>query len=124
MDNRLMDIRGGCVAGLRLAVELAMLGSPSKTVTHFVDNPQHGLVLLWHVEPDAVPLPVPLNHVSAVSVVREWLSAQPGERYIDRLDHDGDNGEGWRVYNEEWGHVGPYRYAVFAVQPCWAWYGK
>jgi hypothetical protein len=124
MDNRQIDVRGDCDTGLRLAVELAMLGAPGQRVTHFVDDPANGLVLLWSAEAKASPLPVPLNATECVSLVRAWLTAQPAKRRIDEMDHDGENREGWRLYTEEWGHVGPYHYAVFAVQPCWAWYGK
>jgi hypothetical protein len=46
-------------------------------------------------------------------------------RWDGWCDHDGSNGDGWRIYTGEWGHVGEHGYrAPFAVRPIVAWYGK
>jgi hypothetical protein len=70
----------------------------------------------WH------PFPTPVDAAAATDVVARWLEAAA---YGGQPDHDGDNGKGWRVYTESWGHVAPYDYrALVAVEPRWAMYGK
>ncbi len=85
------------------------------------DEPVFTLILLWHEERDAVPLPYPLELDEAASFVKGWLKRAP---FPAEPDHDGSNGKGWRVFNEAWGHVAGHHYAFAAIQPAWAMYGK
>ena len=40
-------------------------------------------------------------------------------------DHDGSNGDGWRVYTGHWGHMPTHGHsAPYAIRPIVAWYGK
>lgn len=39
-------------------------------------------------------------------------------------DHDGDNGKGFFIFNESWGHVFGEWQAFIAIEPIWAMYGK
>lgn len=70
---------------------------------------------------DFIPFLVPLAATACSVIVSEWLKQQD---YGEKPDHDGDNGKGWRVYNESWGHVDNDREAICGIQPSWAWYGK
>lgn len=84
------------------------------------------LVLRWgsedHVkEGGPVNLPFKLDALGSADFAWRWLSEQ---NYGRQPDHDGDNGHGWRLLTGAWGHVAGDRYAVCAVVPEWAMYGK
>lgn len=79
------------------------------------------LILLWHQEQNAQPLPFALDGPGMFEFVRSFLKTAD---YGRQPDHDGDNGKGWRVFVEGWGHVADSQSVVFAVQPAWAMYGK
>jgi hypothetical protein len=79
------------------------------------------LVLFWTADHAMTPLPAPMGPADVEPFVRTWLQAA---EYGPEPDHDGDNSMGWRVYNEAWGHVGPYRTAICAIEPVWLMHGK
>lgn len=82
------------------------------------------LVFRWSKEDgrkNSVPLPFKLDAAGAADWAERWL----GEADFGRQpDHDGHNKKGWRVFTGNWGHVGSDHYAVCAVIPSWAMYGK
>lgn len=80
------------------------------------------LILFWHEERGNVPLPFPLGLDETIQFVQNWLKVtdMPGRP----PDHDGNNGMGWCIFTEGWGHVAGSHYAIVAIQPAWAMYGK
>lgn len=79
------------------------------------------LILYWTESPKATRLPYPMTIAQAAEFVLGWLDN------VDRgrePDHDGSNGKGWALYNEDWGHVDDEWEAFAAVEPVWALYGK
>ena len=66
-------------------------------------------------------LPYAMQGRALVEFAWHWLLTAD---YGRQPDHDGSNEEGWRVYNETWGHVGSSHYAFVAIRPVWAMYGK
>lgn len=108
----------------------------------YIDDPEKGLVFLWAVG-DGVkgnPFPCAYGGNMMAEIAWAWLQEQwhPPLRsskdnlskhrnlspHGEDLDHDGSNVEGWRIYNETWGHVGDHHYAIVAVQPAYIWMGK
>lgn len=85
------------------------------------------LVFYW-IDPkldDATPFPAPIKPKEAVAMVGVWMEGlKEGNRFPQEPDHDGSNGEGYRIFCEQWGHVNDNHYAIVAVQPTWAMYGK
>ncbi len=79
------------------------------------------LILLWHEEQGSTPLPFALDCKRAAEFITNWLGQAD---YGRQPDHDGDNGKGWRLFTESWGHVAGHHYAIIGVQPAWAMYGK
>lgn len=81
------------------------------------------LILHWFAagEPGLTQFLAPVGYEAAASAVKAWLDAQD---YANEPDHDGDNSRGWRIYNEEWGHIGTYRGAICAIEPAWLMHGK
>jgi hypothetical protein len=146
MDNRTIDVTSVGEAELGMALRLAWPGAPGSKATHYkavgltekvayygeptfrhavsnheTDDGTPTLILFWHEERGSLPLPYALEIDEAIPFVSGWLKkAQRGPE----PDHDGDNGEGWRVFTEAWGHVAGHQYAIVAVQPAWAMYGK
>ena len=78
----------------------------------------------WCIMIPANKLPYPMGWQAAADLAWGWLTNQPEESYKDYLDHDGSDGKGFKVYNEDWGHVAGSHYAFLGVLPVWAWYGK
>jgi hypothetical protein len=130
MDNFQVDVT---YEGRAAFDKLLAIVMRHKAVAYAV-HPSLGMVLFWHNDPanpqivragpatvPAVPLPYPMDAAATSAFVWGWLETVPRGR---EPDHDGSNGKGWRVYNEAWGHVGDNHYAIIAVQPAWAMYGK
>ncbi len=84
-----------------------------------------GLIFFWNTEherhPELHDLPFGMDAIGAADFARLWLAEQ---NYGNEPDHDGDNGKGWRLYNEAWGRVGGHTYSFVAIKPAWAMYGK
>lgn len=122
MDNFLFDVTCRGEEPFNVAMQLAF---GEATATAYVVDPEKGLIFLWsppeRKEPSVLPLPFRMDALSAAHFAGRWLAQTEFPR---QPDHDGDNRKGWRVYNEAWGHVGSYHYAIIAVQPAWAMLGK
>lgn len=126
MDNFEVNVISEGRRNFNLAFEIGFgkhesLGSFA-IATHYVKDPEFGFVLLWEKEGMSEKLPIAMHDVLASELVWNWLQREAD--YGKKPDHDGDNGKGWRVYARTWGHIGPYKRAILAVQPIWAMYGK
>ena len=127
MDNARLDIINNGEETFRLAMQIAF-AQYSKAKWYAV-HPKLGFILAWH-KPDreelqAQPLPYEMSFEQATVFVWGWLKSDAASKQRGgQPDHDGDNGAGWRVYNEAWGHVGGDHYSFVAIQPIWAMYGK
>jgi hypothetical protein len=142
MDNFSIDVVSEGRKSLELALSIAV--KRHSGVTHFAvidhlaevnefmkkdSKTRKTLVLFWALDgsfkptPSAFPCPmtgVPLNEFVWNWLEHAWKSLYHGSQ----PDHDGDNGDGWRVFNEDWGHVADSHYGVVGIQPVWAMYGK
>jgi hypothetical protein len=98
-----------------------------RTAEAYLIDPKKGLIFFWsahannNTDKRLVALPFKLDAIGAADFAKRWLAEQD---YGNQPDHDGDNGKGWRLYNEDWGRVGARTYSFIAVQPAWAMYGK
>lgn len=118
-DNFRFDITG---APLDQCLDIAIIGAPGKKVVGWsVDTDGRRLVLYWSTSPRATPLPAPLKGEALLGFVKSWLESV---NYDSEPDHDGSNSRGWRVYNENWGHIGNDPYAFAAIEPAWLMHGK
>lgn len=94
-------------------------------ITGYRISLEKGLIFLQYDDltynKDNMKLPFTLDVDGATDFAMRWLSAQD---YGNEPDHDGDNGKGWQIYTEGWGHVGSDYHSVCAVKPAWAMYGK
>lgn len=135
-DNRLFNVNGRSEEDLLSALRLVfnIWGTNSKAVAWIAD-PQKGLVLCWHYDTETqyaskmAPFPAPMTADEVLPTVLAYLrSEEAGKVQLDSweedADHDGDNGPGWRVYLEDWGHVGHCQYAICAIKRVFLWYGK
>lgn len=132
MDNRIISVQSEGRGAFYLAFQLVFDNAPGGKASHYIEHPEFGLIFLWskdkflidNVEVAAIKLPYPMGWKAAGDLAWGWLKDQPDNKYKEYLDHDGDNEHGFRVYNEDWGHVAESHYAICAVLPVWAWYGK
>lgn len=131
MDNRVFDVNGSTEDMLRATIELAFRQAGWKTASGWMVDPKKGFVLYWPIKlPDGVnKFPSELPPEKVTTLVWEWLKS-PEAKTIElsgwdiNADHDGDNGPGWRVYTEGWGHLGSQWEAFMAITPAFMWYGK
>lgn len=100
---------------------------PPQHVHHFTEEQEHPdgvptLILYWTKEKDSVSLGYPMKVKNAIEFVKGWLESEIAT--LPRPDIDGSCRPGWRVFVEDWGHVLHSSYAIIAVQPSYAMYGK
>ena len=135
MDNRQFNVNGKGKDMLLRALELACIqegqeDNPARIQSWKV-TPEDGLILYWMItEGNPLPGVAGVTAEEFLPILWAWLS-DPKERNKIKVDewdanpqHDGRNGEGWRVYCGDWGHVGGSSFAICAVKPVWLWYGK
>jgi len=152
MDNRQIDVTSEGDKDLLMALTLIWPNAPGSKASHYKivklkedthyycdregkpyrhwtdlkvagpdEDGQETLIILWHEERDSVPFAYPHSLEDVQQFVKGWLrnvktGVQP--------DHDGDNGRGWRVFCDHWGHVAGHHYAICGIQFAWAMYGK
>ena len=122
MDNRAIDVTSEGKNDLSLALQLVWRNCAGAAAVWY--KIKDNTMFLYWADPkdkDAVQLAYPHNLEQAVNFIHGWLNAIG---YPPQPDHDGDNGKGWRVFNEAWGHVCNSPYGFVGIQPVWAMYGK
>lgn len=137
MDNRVFNVNGSGLPGLIAAMKLAFRQqagfydrSRTDTVSGWIVDPKKGLILLWS---DSVTgcskFMAPMTAEQVAPMVMGWLEtdeakAIPLSGWDADCQHDGNNSPGWRVFVEDWGHVGDQRYATCCITPAFMWHGK
>jgi hypothetical protein len=129
MDNRIFNVNGRNEELLLKALELAFEQSGFKCKGWLATK--QGLVLTWYVDGKTTPLPTTTGMTAAevLPMVLSWLKSD-GAKAVEStgwdadMDHDGHNSLGWRVFCEDWGHVGGSSSAICAVKPAYMWHGK
>lgn len=126
MDNRLISIQSEGRKAFDLAFQLFFDNAAGGKASHYLEDKDAGLILFWHNDEYIKPnkLPYDMDWKAAADLAWGWLQSQPEDNYREYLDHDGSNGHGFKIYNENWGHVKGSSYAFMAILPVWAWYGK
>lgn len=130
MDNRIFNVNGRLdrdgkellAETLRLAFKIA-----GAKASGFRICPVRGFVIYQYESTKATKFPVALTADQVLPQILAWFESRPACELKDwdaNADHDGDNGPGWRVYCEDWGHVADEYEAFVAVKPAFMWYGK
>lgn len=133
MDNFRIDVTSKGRDQLDAVLGLVAAHVRARAVGYCL-SPSHGLVLLtrccpvglhpvgWEIDGAPVlALPYPMN----IAALRDFVW-----HYLEQADlgpeptHDGSNSRGFRVYNEQYGHIGGRSDAFLAVQAVWAEHGK
>lgn len=124
MDNRKFFIKAEGRDAFDLAMKVAFNSKYGREKASHYSEVHGALIFHWLDEKNAIKLPIPLGWKEAADLGWNWLDSQPDEKYLDYLDHDGSNGHGFVVSNDEWNRVKDTSYGFVRIQPCWAWYGK
>jgi hypothetical protein len=126
MDNFHFDMT--CQGRETLSAAMRLAFSQHSKATHYAireadDKKPRRIVFFWaeSVAKGAAPFPFKMDAEGCADFAWRWLSEVD---FGSEPDHDGDNGKGWRVYNEGWGHVDGEWAGIIAVAPEWAMYGK
>ena len=134
MDNFRLELIANSKDDFVMGITLAFRHTPGNAARGYraVDVKQRAhhpdtitrptLVLYWHSSDEAVtPLPYDMKVDQAIEFAWGWLLQA---NYPEEPDIDGSAGKGFRLYNEDWGHVLGNPYAFLGIQPEWALYGK
>lgn len=141
MDNFKLDVVSEGKDTFKFAMSIAMAHHRSAShyavIEHKADvnewnknaKKRKTLVLFWTnddgFKPTPSAFPCEMKGNALVEFVWHWLEDAWEKRiHGDEPDHDGSNGNGWRIFNEDWGHVANSHYAFVGIQPVWAMYGK
>ncbi|MEY8801939.1 hypothetical protein AB9K35_16645 [Leisingera sp. XS_AS12] len=119
-DNPVLRVNGISLERMRHAMKLAS-GFPAHG--YKIDKERGWLVFMkYSSAPGMTAFPVPLEADRCAEIAFDWLQAQT---YPAQPDHDGDNKEGWLLWNDGWGQVDGHGYHSFcAVRPTWIMFGK
>ena len=123
MDNHRIDLTREGESRFRTVLSLLLSQHNRKDglFEHYCVDPDVGLVLFWTKCSISQPLPYPMRIGALVEFAWNWLDTAD---YGRKPNFDGSSGKGWRIYNEDWGHVKGEWAAICAIQPVWAMYGK
>lgn len=93
------------------------------------DWPRPKRLVFYHyssdtVEKSLIKHPFPMDYAAVANFCSEWLKTIPNDEYEGWIDLDGSLAPGWRVWNEDWGHIDNHWGAAFAISPHWGWIGK
>jgi hypothetical protein len=124
VDNRKIEVQSRGREAFDLAMKIIFDSAPGGKADAYRIDPDRGLVLYWSKQPEAIALPCPMDWKAAADMAWTWLASRTDDQIHGWADHDGSNVRAWRVYNEDWGHVGSSHYAFVAIQACWGWIGK
>lgn len=124
MDNRKFFIRSEGREAFDTAMKIAFNSKHTNEIASHYSEVNGALIFHWREEKTATKLPVELRWKEAADLAWNWLEKQPEDKYLDYLDHDGSDGHGFIVSNDEWNRVKDTSYGFVRIQPCWAWYGK
>lgn len=119
MDNRQLMIKAEGKDCFDLAMRLAFNTYKKAKGYVVIDNT---LVFYWADYEKAIKLPFEMKVEDAINFAWAWLENTPCS--TNEPDHDGDNGKGYMVFNESWGHVFNAYEAIIGITPIWAMYGK
>lgn len=141
MDNFALNVVSEGKESFKLALQIALShhtkASHYAVIDHDADvnewtkkgGKRKTLVLFWtddeSFKPKPSAFPCDMKGAALFEFVWHWLEDCWEKRaHGQEPDHDGDNGNGWRIFNEDWGHVAESHYAFVGIQPVWAMYGK
>ena len=130
MDNRLLNINGSGEELLLKAIEIACLQKGyEQTIDTYKIHPKKGLILLFYSEDKSRKLPGPMTAKEILPIVQAYLRSDAAKEvelgdFEDDKDHDGHNTVGWRVYTDDWGHVGGEHATICAIKRVCLWMGK
>lgn len=135
MDNKTFNVRGRSLEELTLAIKLCLMidsyGKEDRIKGWYFD-PKHGLIALWSIDSNNKnhkELPMAMGAEMFAPIAYAWIHSSEAKKiklsgWDEDTDHDGSNDLGWRLYLEDWGHIGNERYGLFALIPSYCWYGK
>ena len=137
MDNRIFNVNGDLKNSEMLLATLELvfcqfMSDRKSLCKAWAFDSDKGLILLWHHNINNKKenrFPSILTAKQCLPFIQAWLeSEQAGTVNISDWDsnyeHDGSNSKGWRIYCENWGHVGEYNYSICAIKPAFMWHGK
>lgn len=141
MDNFRLDVVSEGKDAFSDAIDIAL--EQHRAASHFVvidypcvvnelikaDGKRKTLILFWSeddsFEPKPSAFPSDMKGAPLETFVWNWLEDMwEKKEHGPQPNHDGHNENGWRIFNEYWGHLAGSQYGIIAIQPIWATYGK
>lgn len=128
MDNRIFNVNGISKQQLFFAIKLALTdeSGTENLVSSWEVDLNKGFIINWWNE-RGIKFPKAFSADMITDVVWEWLQTEEAmSMTFEGWDAKQNESSklGFRVYCEDWGHVGTNEYAIIAVRPAYIWYGK
>jgi hypothetical protein len=135
MDNKVFNVNGRSEQQFTETLKLAMLDEYGKEATAkgwIFDKKKGFLIVQYGNESEMNRFPSPLGSKELAPMIWGWLKSDEAlsvSKSKDRWDgsvgdSDVEEEPGFRIYVEDWGHVGDRHGIVAAVKPIVCWYGK
>lgn len=136
LDNFAMNIRARTKQSFEHAMAIAF-ATTAYGASHWCEHPEFGLILFYYYKDEEknfngkpiFPFTHTLDALTATAFVWDWLIKADRTKFkLKEMDvhysGDGNCEKAWRVYVENWGHIGGCSSAIVAILPTWAWIGK
>lgn len=107
-------------AAIKMAFDNA---SGGKAVAYRISD-IHGLILYSRNSSKSTPLPFPMTYEASKDFAWQWLKQANCCDYDKPINHDGDDKEGFCIYNEDYRRVDSENEAFIAIKPHYLMYGK
>ncbi len=119
MENRQITVKAAGKTSFDLAIRLAF-EYHSKAVGYSVE--ENTLFFYWWNYDKATQLPFEMEAEDAIKFAWAWFESTPVG--TEEPDHDGSNGKGFIIYNDNSGHLLNVWQAIIGIKPIWAMYHK
>jgi hypothetical protein len=127
-DNIKFDVNGLKESDLKSAISLILSLNNKDKVSYYSFDKNYGIVFYWHEVQNSKKFENPHNVEQLNAFIKYWLTTEEAkstklEYEESDIDFDGSTDLGWRVYTLPEGANNLF-YSIFAIKPCYLWYGK
>ncbi len=127
-DNIKFDVNGLKESDLKSAISLILSLNDKDKVSYYSFDENYGLVFYWYEVENSKKFENPHNLEQLNAFIKYWLTTEEAkstklEYEESDFDFDGSTDLGWRVYTLPEGSKNLF-YSIFAIKPCYLWYGK
>jgi hypothetical protein len=131
-DNTVFNVNGIGFEFLVSAIKLALKQSGNSKITSYTFDKKYGLIFHWHKSDKIGEVSLDEGHTpeQVAKFFDYWLTTEAASKVELSEDYEQDYSDtdvstelGWRVYITDFKSSNS-NYILFAIKPCYIWYGK